>query len=54
MSDWLAVIGAVIAAFALVFAIVRISMWRTGRKTSVDFKKERPDRSDVNGGGYMF
>ncbi|MFO6447411.1 hypothetical protein ACLBKU_09740 [Erythrobacter sp. NE805] len=52
MSENLTILAAVVAAFVLIIAIIRISMWATSRKPTSSFKKERPDATESNSGGY--
>ncbi len=52
MSEGLTILAAVVTAFVLIVAIIRISIWVTSRKPTSAFKKERPDATDSNSGGY--
>ena len=54
MTEALIALAAVVTALALIIGIHRISMWLTNRKSSKDFKKERPDATSINDGGFMF
>ncbi len=54
MSEALTILAAVMAAIVLIVAIVRIAGWITDQKSGSDFKKERPDGTNVNDGGFMF
>ena len=52
MSDGLTIPAAIVTALVLIVGIIRISMWLTSRKPTSAFKKERPDATDSNSGGY--
>ena len=54
MTGFVIVISAVVTAAVLIVGIWRFSAWQTSRKSIEDFKREREDASNVNGGGYMF
>jgi len=52
VSATLIALTAVVAAFALIVGIVRFSMWLTDRKSTEELKRQIPDASSSNSGGF--